>query len=129
MQGGVPSEVKPGEHRVGLTPTAVREYVTHGHQVLVQAGAGTGAGYSDEAYERAGAKTARSRRSRASSTPVWLAASISTTSREPPPSRLSSTQLGQTPQGVSVGPSTQFRQRARMRADVVLPHPRGPLNR
>ena len=78
---------------------------------------------------RAGAKTARSRRSRASSTPLWLAASISTTSRDPPPSRDSSTQLSQVPHGVSVGPSAQFRHRARMRADVVLPHPRGPENR
>ncbi|HVK43156.1 MAG TPA: alanine dehydrogenase, partial [Phenylobacterium sp.] len=55
MKVGVPSEIKPNEHRVGLTPTAVREYVTHGHEVLVQAGAGNGAGYSDEAYARAGA--------------------------------------------------------------------------
>ncbi len=31
--------------------------------------------------------------------------------------------------GVSVGPSAQLRQRARIRADVVLPQPRGPLNR
>ena len=34
-----------------------------------------------------------------------------------------------TPQGVSVGPCAQFRHRARMRALVVLPQPRGPLNR
>ena len=43
--------------------------------------------------------------------------------------RESSTQLGHVPHGVSVGPSAQLRQRARMRADVVLPQPRGPLNR
>ena len=55
MKVGVPSEIKPNEHRVGLTPTAVREYVTHGHEVLIQAGAGGGAGYADEAYARAGA--------------------------------------------------------------------------
>jgi hypothetical protein len=78
---------------------------------------------------RAGANTARSRRSRASSTPLWLAASISTTSSDPPPPRPSSTQLSHVPQGVSVGPCAQFRQRARMRADVVLPHPRGPEKR
>ena len=78
---------------------------------------------------RAGAKVARSRRSRASSTPPWLAASISTTSREPGPPRASSTHEGQTPHGTSVGPSAQLRQRARIRADVVLPQPRGPLNR
>jgi alanine dehydrogenase len=55
MRVGVPSEIKPGEHRVGLTPTAVREYVGHGHSVLVQAGAGLGAGYADGAYLKAGA--------------------------------------------------------------------------
>ena len=44
-------------------------------------------------------------------------------------SRESSTHDGHTPQGVSVGPSTQLRQRARMRALVVLPQPRGPENR
>jgi len=58
MRVGVPSEIKPGEHRVGLTPTAVREYVAHGHEVLVQTGAGLGAGYADEVYVRAGAKIA-----------------------------------------------------------------------
>ncbi len=56
MRVGVPKEIKPGEHRVGLTPTAVREYVAHGHQVLVQAEAGLGAGYSDVSYRRAGAQ-------------------------------------------------------------------------
>ena len=58
MRVGVPSEIKPGEHRVGLTPTAVREYVGHGHSVLVQTGAGLGAGYSDDVYVKAGATIA-----------------------------------------------------------------------
>jgi alanine dehydrogenase len=58
MRVGVPSEIKPGEHRVGLTPTAVREYVGHGHTVLVQSGAGLGAGYADDAYVKAGATIA-----------------------------------------------------------------------
>ena len=40
MRVGVPKEIKKNEHRVGLTPTAVREYVAHGHTVSVQAGAG-----------------------------------------------------------------------------------------
>jgi alanine dehydrogenase len=56
MRVGLPKEIKPGEHRVGLPPTAVREYVEHGHEVLVEAGAGSGAGYADDAYRRAGAK-------------------------------------------------------------------------
>ena len=55
MRVGVPREIKPDEYRVGLTPTAVREYVTHGHQVIVEAGAGEGAGYADALYVRAGA--------------------------------------------------------------------------
>ncbi|HEX2559077.1 alanine dehydrogenase [Phenylobacterium sp.] len=58
MRVGVPREIKPGEHRVGLTPTAVREYVARGHEVLVETGAGLGAGYADEAYGRAGAQIA-----------------------------------------------------------------------
>ena len=58
MRVGVPKEIKPGEYRVGLTPTAVREYVTHGHQVAVETGAGQGAGYEDSAYQRAGAEIA-----------------------------------------------------------------------
>ena len=44
MRVGVPQEIKKNEHRIGLTPTAVREYVAHGHTVLVQTGAGDGAG-------------------------------------------------------------------------------------
>jgi alanine dehydrogenase len=55
MRVGVPREIKPDEYRVGLTPTAVREYVTHGHDVIVETGAGMGAGYPDAAYEKAGA--------------------------------------------------------------------------
>jgi alanine dehydrogenase len=54
MKVGVPTEIKANEHRVGLTPTAVREYVAHGHQVLVEKGAGIGAGYEDTAYLNAG---------------------------------------------------------------------------
>ncbi|RAK67548.1 alanine dehydrogenase [Phenylobacterium kunshanense] len=58
MRVGVPREIKPDEYRVGLTPTAVREYVSHGHEVMVQAGAGLGAGYDDTLYVRAGATIA-----------------------------------------------------------------------
>jgi alanine dehydrogenase len=55
MRVGVPKEIKPDEYRVGLTPTSVREYVAHGHQVVVEAGAGVGAGFVDEDFTRAGA--------------------------------------------------------------------------
>ena len=40
MRVGVPTEIKVHEYRVGLTPSAVREYVARGHKVLVQSGAG-----------------------------------------------------------------------------------------
>jgi alanine dehydrogenase len=56
MRVGVPKEIKPDEYRVGLTPGAVREYVHNGHEVIVEAGAGAGAGYADEAYAAAGAR-------------------------------------------------------------------------
>jgi len=56
MRVGVPKEIKTNEHRVGLTPTAVREYVAHGHAVTVETGAGLGAGFTDEAYVKAGAR-------------------------------------------------------------------------
>jgi alanine dehydrogenase len=52
---GVPTEIKQDEHRVGLTPTSVRELTHHGHQVLVQSKAGAGIGVRDVDYERAGA--------------------------------------------------------------------------
>ena len=53
---GVPSEIKPDELRVALTPDATRELVTQGLEVLVQAGAGAGAGINDEDFACAGAK-------------------------------------------------------------------------
>jgi len=55
---GVPKEVKTTEYRVGMVPGSVREAVHHGHQVLVEAGAGVGIGFEDAAYERAGARIA-----------------------------------------------------------------------
>jgi alanine dehydrogenase len=58
MRVGVPKEIKPDEYRVGLTPNAVREYVAHGHEVVVETNAGEGAGYTDEDYVKAGAEIA-----------------------------------------------------------------------
>ena len=56
MKIGCPTEIKPQEFRVGLTPNAAREAVAHGHEVIVQAGAGTGAGFTDADYALAGAR-------------------------------------------------------------------------
>ena len=55
---GVPKEIKVKEFRVGMTPTAVREVVAHGHKVLVETGAGIGIGMDDDAYRAAGADIA-----------------------------------------------------------------------
>jgi len=53
---GVPKEIKNHEYRIGLTPAAVREYVAHGHQVMVQRDGGVAIGFTNEDYEAAGAR-------------------------------------------------------------------------
>ena len=55
MKIGCPTEIKPQEFRVGLTPNAAQEAIAHGHEVIVQAGAGVGAGFEDADYTAAGA--------------------------------------------------------------------------
>ena len=56
MLVGVPKEIKNHEYRVGLTPTSVREMITHGHKVIVQTNAGEGIGADDAEYRAAGAE-------------------------------------------------------------------------
>ncbi|MCQ0971395.1 alanine dehydrogenase [Paracoccus sp. TK19116] len=55
---GCPKEIKPQEFRVGLTPAAAAEAVSHGHKVLVETGAGIGSGFPDADYTAAGAEIA-----------------------------------------------------------------------
>ena len=55
---GVPKEVKVHEYRVGLVPSSVHETIVHGHQVMVETGAGNGIGCTDADYEAAGAQIA-----------------------------------------------------------------------
>ncbi|MGH1358951.1 MAG: alanine dehydrogenase [Burkholderiaceae bacterium] len=52
---GTPKEIKNHEYRVGLTPESVTELAAHGHQILVEAGAGSGIGADDIQYQQAGA--------------------------------------------------------------------------
>src|SRR5690606_23485295 len=52
---GVPKEIKNHEYRIGLTPAAVRVYVAHGHQVMVEQNGGLAIGFTNEDYEQAGA--------------------------------------------------------------------------
>src|SRR5579875_4111403 len=55
MKIGVPTEIKNHEYRVALTPAGVHELVRHGHEVIVQRGAGTGSSITDEEFVAAGA--------------------------------------------------------------------------
>jgi len=55
MKIGVPTEIKSDEYRVAVTPAGVRELAEHGHEVLVQAGAGEGSAIADADYEAQGA--------------------------------------------------------------------------
>ncbi|MBI1867193.1 MAG: alanine dehydrogenase [Methylocystis sp.] len=55
MRIGVPKEIKDNEYRVGLTPSSAVELVRRGHKVVVERGAGLGAGLADLQYESAGA--------------------------------------------------------------------------
>ncbi len=76
---GVPKEVKTHEYRVGLTPGSVRELVDHGHQVVVETGAGSGIGFDDPFYEAVGAKIL------SDGTAVFAAAELIVKVKEPQP--------------------------------------------
>jgi len=56
MKVGVPTEIKTDEYRVALTPAGVRELAEHGHEILVQAGAGEGSAIGDAEYVAQGAR-------------------------------------------------------------------------
>ena len=60
MRIGIPKEIKNHEYRVGLTPASVKEFVSAGHDVIVQTLAGVAAGMPDEQYRQAGATIAPS---------------------------------------------------------------------
>jgi len=77
MRIGCPKEIKASEFRVGLTPTAAREAVAHGHEVLVETGAGAGSGFSDADYAAAGARVA------ADAAEVYAAAELVVKVKEP----------------------------------------------
>jgi len=53
---GIPKELKVAERRVAITPAGVRTLRKEGHIVLIEAGAGSGSGFPDESYLRAGAE-------------------------------------------------------------------------
>lgn len=79
MRVGVPREIKNHEYRVGLTPGAAREYKAAGHDIIVETGAGSGIGASDESYVAAGAAIA------ACAEDVFAAAQMIVKVKEPQP--------------------------------------------
>jgi alanine dehydrogenase len=76
---GVPQEVKTHEYRVGLVPGSVRELAHHGHEVVVETGAGAAIGFDDRAYQAAGARIV------ADAAEVFAAAELIVKVKEPQP--------------------------------------------
>ena len=74
---GAPKEIKSAERRVGLTPASVRELVAHGHDVIVETGAGIGIAASDDDYVDAGASIA------GTADEVWTNATMIVKVKEP----------------------------------------------
>ncbi len=89
MKIGIPKEIKKQEHRVALLPSAAYQLIKCGHQVIVERGAGIGAGYPDEGYEQAGAKLV------AVHPEVFAEADLIVKVKEPQPSEISLLRPGQ----------------------------------
>ncbi|OJF68230.1 alanine dehydrogenase [Alteromonas sp. V450] len=90
MLVGVPKEIKNHEYRVGLTPAAVKEFVSHGHRVLVETKAGEAIGFTDEMYVEAGASIAPSAEQ------VFAEAEMIVKVKEPQPNECKMLRKGQT---------------------------------
>src|SRR5512138_3197739 len=86
---GVPKEVKTHEYRVGLVPGSVRELVHHGHQVVVEAGAGAAIGFDDADYRAAGAAIATD------AAEVFAATELIVKVKEPQPKEVAALREGQ----------------------------------
>ena len=86
---GVPTEVKPDEFRVGLRLVGVEMLTKQGHAVLVQSGAGLGAGFPDESYDAAGGQIVPDAES------VWSRADLIVKVKEPQPQELPLLRSGQ----------------------------------
>lgn len=86
---GVPREIKAKEFRVGLLPSAAYQLIRHGHRVLVERGAGAGAGFADEDYRHAGAELVDT------AAAVYAAANLVVKVKEPQPVELPLLRPGQ----------------------------------
>ncbi len=90
MKVGVPREIMEHEYRVGMTPAGVRAIAHLGAQVFVERGAGEGSGFSDRAYEEAGAMLV------ASTEAVYKMGDLIVKVKEPLPKEYPWIQKGQT---------------------------------
>jgi alanine dehydrogenase len=90
MRIGVPSEIKPDEYRIAITPAGVRELSSRGHEVLVQAGGGEGSAMSDEQFRAQGARIVPDAES------VFGEAELVLKVKEPQPSEVGLLREGQT---------------------------------
>lgn len=79
MKIGIPAEIKNNEYRVAMPPSAVKEFITHGHAVMVEAGAGLGSGFLDEEYTEVGAAVADTAEE------VWMGSEMILKVKEPQP--------------------------------------------
>ncbi|TMV51365.1 alanine dehydrogenase [Paenibacillus mesophilus] len=77
---GVPKEIKNNEFRIALTPGGARMLSDSGHEVLIEAGAGLGSGFTDEEYRMEGARVLPS------ASEVWERAELILKVKEPLPS-------------------------------------------
>ena len=89
MRIGVPKEIKNHEYRVGLIPAVVHALGAHGHQVVVEQGAGLGSGIQDGEYVAAGATML------ASADEVWKTAEMVVKVKEPQPAEWARLRDGQ----------------------------------
>ena len=89
MKVGVPTEIKPDEYRVAITQAGVREMVEHGHEVLIQAGAGEGSAIGDAEYGSQGARIV------ADAATVFAEAEMVLKVKEPQPAEIEMLRPGQ----------------------------------
>ncbi len=87
---GVPKEIKTNENRVAVVPAGAAALVTDGHTVIIEAGAGSGSGFSDALYQAAGAQIVEK------ADGVWAAAELVVKVKEPIEPEWQSIKSGQT---------------------------------
>jgi alanine dehydrogenase len=90
MQVGIPTETKNNEFRVAITPSGVAELARHGHDVLIQAGAGEGSAITDNDFKAAGALLIDTAEE------VWAEADLVLKVKEPTPIEYTRMRCGQT---------------------------------